>query len=118
LVVTHLPATGNTSGINPVGAQTLSECLPAQGGLQRTQEEWSLVSGFAKFLVVKKPATKARKGINPFTKEPTVFKAKPARKIIKARPFCAGGLRSALAAQTAHRMGLRPVAHLRGGFGA
>jgi rhodanese-related sulfurtransferase len=32
--------------------------------------------------------------------------------------FCAGGLRSALAAQTAHRMGLRPVAHLRGGFGA
>ena len=34
----------------------------------------------------KKPATKARKGINPFTKEPTMFKAKPARKIIKARP--------------------------------
>jgi len=32
--------------------------------------------------------------------------------------FCAGGLRSALAAQTAHRMGLRPVAHLRGGFAA
>jgi rhodanese-related sulfurtransferase len=32
--------------------------------------------------------------------------------------FCAGGLRSALAAQTAHRMGLRPVSHLRGGFGA
>jgi rhodanese-related sulfurtransferase len=32
--------------------------------------------------------------------------------------FCAGGLRSALAAQTAHRMGLAPVAHIRGGFGA
>ncbi|HEX2215780.1 MAG TPA: rhodanese-like domain-containing protein [Xanthobacteraceae bacterium] len=32
--------------------------------------------------------------------------------------FCAGGLRSALAAQTAHRMGLGPVAHIRGGFGA
>jgi rhodanese-related sulfurtransferase len=32
--------------------------------------------------------------------------------------FCAGGWRSALAAQTAHRMGLRPVAHLKGGFGA
>ncbi|MPZ59310.1 MAG: rhodanese-like domain-containing protein [Rhizobiales bacterium] len=31
--------------------------------------------------------------------------------------FCAGGLRSALAAQTAHRMGLAPVAHIRGGFG-
>jgi rhodanese-related sulfurtransferase len=32
--------------------------------------------------------------------------------------FCAGGLRSALAAQTAQRMGLKPVAHVQGGFGA
>jgi rhodanese-related sulfurtransferase len=32
--------------------------------------------------------------------------------------FCAGGLRSALAAQTAQRMGLKHVAHIRGGFGA
>jgi nucleoid DNA-binding protein len=45
-----------------------------------------LVPGFAKFVVIKKPATKARKGINPFTKEPTIFKAKPARKVVKARP--------------------------------
>jgi nucleoid DNA-binding protein len=45
-----------------------------------------LVPGFAKFVVVKKPATKERKGINPFTKEPTVFKAKPARKVLKVRP--------------------------------
>ena len=30
--------------------------------------------------------------------------------------FCAGGLRSALAADTAHRMGLKPVAHGKGGF--
>lgn len=45
-----------------------------------------LVPGLAKFVVIKKAATKARKGINPFTKEPTIFKAKPARKIIKARP--------------------------------
>jgi nucleoid DNA-binding protein len=45
-----------------------------------------VVPGFAKFVVIKKPATKARQGINPFTKEPTMFKAKPARKVIKARP--------------------------------
>jgi rhodanese-related sulfurtransferase len=32
--------------------------------------------------------------------------------------FCAGGLRSALAAHTAQRMGLKPVAHVQGGFGA
>ena len=32
--------------------------------------------------------------------------------------FCAGGWRSALAAKTAQDMGLKPVAHMRGGFGA
>ncbi|MCC7412343.1 MAG: rhodanese-like domain-containing protein [Gammaproteobacteria bacterium] len=32
--------------------------------------------------------------------------------------FCAGGLRSALATQTVQRMGLEPVAHIAGGFGA
>jgi rhodanese-related sulfurtransferase len=32
--------------------------------------------------------------------------------------FCAGGLRSALAAHTAQQMGLKPVAHIAGGFGA
>jgi rhodanese-related sulfurtransferase len=32
--------------------------------------------------------------------------------------FCAGGWRSALSAQTAQGMGLRPVAHVKGGFGA
>jgi hypothetical protein len=36
-------------------------------------------------VVIKKPATKERKGINPFTKEETIFKAKPARKVVKAR---------------------------------
>jgi nucleoid DNA-binding protein len=41
--------------------------------------------GLAKITVVKKPATKARKGINPFTKEEIMIKAKPARKVIKVR---------------------------------
>ncbi len=45
-----------------------------------------VVPGFAKFVVIKKPATKERSGINPFTKEPTIFKSKPTRKVIKARP--------------------------------
>ncbi len=45
-----------------------------------------VVPGLVRLVVIKKPATKERKGINPFTKEPTVFKAKPARKVIKARP--------------------------------
>jgi DNA-binding protein HU-beta len=45
-----------------------------------------LVPGFAKFVVIKKPATKARQGTNPFTGEAMTFKAKPARKIVRARP--------------------------------
>ena len=32
--------------------------------------------------------------------------------------FCAGGMRSALAARSVHEMGLAPVAHMAGGFGA
>jgi len=40
-----------------------------------------------KVTVQRKPATKARKGINPFTKEPTIFKAKPARNVVKVRPM-------------------------------
>ena len=40
-----------------------------------------------KVQVVRKPATKARKGINPFTGEETVFKAKPARKAVKVLPL-------------------------------
>jgi nucleoid DNA-binding protein len=43
--------------------------------------------GFAKFRVIKKPATKARQGINPFTKAPTTFAAKPASKSVRARPI-------------------------------
>ena len=44
-----------------------------------------ILPGLLKVSVVKKPATPARKGINPFTGEPTVFKAKPARRVLKIR---------------------------------
>jgi len=43
--------------------------------------------GLMKIEVKRKPATKARKGINPFTGEETVFKAKPARNVVKIRPL-------------------------------
>ena len=43
--------------------------------------------GLCKITVTRKPATKARKGINPFTKEETMFKAKPARNVVKIRPL-------------------------------
>ncbi|MDA7525915.1 MAG: DNA-binding protein [Verrucomicrobiaceae bacterium] len=46
-----------------------------------------VLPGLLKITTVKKPATKERKGINPFTKEETTFKAKPASIAVKARPL-------------------------------
>jgi len=43
--------------------------------------------GLAKMKVVKKPATKSREGINPFTGEKMVFKAKPASKKVRVMPL-------------------------------
>lgn len=45
------------------------------------------VPGLMKIRVNKKPATKARKGTNPFTGEEMMFKAKPARKVVKVLPL-------------------------------
>jgi len=43
--------------------------------------------GLLKIVVVQKPAVPARLGINPFTQQQQMFKAKPARKVIKVRPL-------------------------------
>ena len=43
--------------------------------------------GLMKIEVKRRPATKARKGINPFTKEEMIFKAKPAHRVVKIRPL-------------------------------
>ena len=45
------------------------------------------VPGLMRITVTRKPATKERQGINPFTKEPTTFKAKPARNVVRVRPL-------------------------------
>lgn len=45
------------------------------------------VPGLFKVKTVRKPATKARKGINPFTGEAAIFKAKPARTVVKVLPL-------------------------------
>jgi len=45
------------------------------------------VPGLMRITVKRKPATKARQGINPFTKESVVFKAKPARNVVRVRPL-------------------------------
>lgn len=45
------------------------------------------VPGLMKVKVVKKPAVPARKGVNPFTGEEMMFKAKPARNVVKVTPL-------------------------------
>lgn len=51
--------------------------------LRRTGPGVYTVPGLMKIKVVRKPATKARKGVNPFTGEAMTFKAKPARNVVK-----------------------------------
>ena len=46
-----------------------------------------VVPGLMKITVIQKPATTARMGINPFTKQEQMFKAKPARRVVKVRPL-------------------------------
>jgi nucleoid DNA-binding protein len=45
------------------------------------------ISNLLKIKVVRKPATPERTGINPFTKQETVFKAKPAKNVVKVVPL-------------------------------
>ena len=73
-------------GLSKKDVKGVLESLASVGYKELKKTGTFLVPGFAKFVVIKKPATKERQGINPFTKEPMTFKAKPARKVLKARP--------------------------------
>ena len=62
-------------------SETMEACLKKRG-----VGEFALPK-LCKFVVKSKPATKDRKGINPFTGEEITIKAKPARRIVKVRPL-------------------------------
>src|SRR5436189_6443969 len=78
--------TAEHEGVSKKDVKGILDALVAVGHKELKKTRVYLVPGFATFVVIKKPATKERQGINPFTKEPTIFKAKPARKIVRARP--------------------------------
>jgi DNA-binding protein HU-beta len=61
------------------------ETLVSVGHKELKKNGVFVLHGFAKFVVVKKPARPAREGINPFTKEKQMFAAKPASKAVRAR---------------------------------
>lgn len=80
------------SGRTGVGRKQVQQVLDSlqeiiQVHLNKQGPETFIWPGIAKIQVVKKPATKARKGINPFTGEEMVFKAKPASRKVKIRPL-------------------------------
>lgn len=80
--ITHLADTTNLSKkdiTNVIGSleQMISSHLKQLGEIS--------VGGLMKLTITKRPATKAKEGINPFTGQPTIFKAKPAKKVVKIR---------------------------------
>lgn len=60
---------------------TINAMVAQQLGKQGPGE--ILIPGLVKLNVVSKPATPEHQGVNPFTKEPMTYKAKPARKVIR-----------------------------------
>lgn len=58
-----------------------------EGHVKKGSAQVFTLPGLLKVKVIRKPATRARKGINPFTGLETTFKAKPARNVVKVQPL-------------------------------
>jgi nucleoid DNA-binding protein len=58
-----------------------------EGHIKKGSAQVFTMPGLFKIKVNRKPATRARKGTNPFTGEAMVFKAKPARNVVKIQPL-------------------------------
>ena len=82
-----IDAISESSSIAKNDVKSVIEQMAVIGYKELNESGEFTIPGFAKFSVVKKPATEARTGINPFTKEPMEFKAKPASKTVKAQPL-------------------------------
>jgi len=74
-------------GLSKKQVRSVLESLITIGHAELKKAGLFTLPGFAKFRVIKKPATKARQGVNPFTKLPQTFAAKPASKSVRARPI-------------------------------
>jgi nucleoid DNA-binding protein len=78
-------ALSETTGLTKAQVSSLFESLATLVGknLGSSGPGIFTLPGLLKIKVVRKPASPARTGINPFTKQETVFKAKPARNVVK-----------------------------------
>merc|ERR1712014_110974 len=78
---------GESAGLK---VKQVKECVEAYMAVAASQLKAAgsfKLAGSINMKLKKKPATPARKGVNPFTKEPCVFKAKPASKTVRALPM-------------------------------
>jgi len=82
-------ALAEKSGLNKKQVTSMLDTLNAMVAQQLSKRGPGevLIPGLLRLNVVEKPATRQHEGINPFTKEPMTYKAKAARKVIKARPL-------------------------------
>ncbi len=76
-----------SSQLSKADVKTVFEHMAIVGYKELNEAGEFTVPGFVKLSLVNKPATEARQGINPFTKEPMEISAKPASKAVKARPL-------------------------------
>ena len=65
----------------------MGEPTPAPWSLPTQRMPNAPLPRLMKIVVVQKPAVPAHTGINPFTKQPMTFKAKPARRVVRVRPL-------------------------------
>merc|ERR1719272_2213638 len=70
-------------GLKAKDAKGVVDALMAVAVSQVKKSGSFKLAGLLNMKLKNKPATKARKGVNPFTKEPCVFKAKPASKTVR-----------------------------------
>lgn len=82
-----IDALAETSQLSKNDVKNLLESLTTVGYKELNEGGEFVIPGFVKMTVVSKPATEARMGVNPFTKEPMQFAAKPASKSVKASPL-------------------------------
>jgi nucleoid DNA-binding protein len=80
-------AVAEKSGLNKKQASTVLEAMGDIVTSELKSNGEVTIPGLIRLSVTTKAATPEREGINPFTKQPTIFKAKPARKVVKARPM-------------------------------
>merc|ERR1712166_869425 len=77
-----LQSVAETTGLKTKDVKGVVEALMAVAVTQVKKSGSFKLAGMLNMKLKNKPATKARKGVNPFTKEPCVFKAKPASKTV------------------------------------